>query len=181
MTFFATQNIGCIAKYAFKLKEFDAHEEDFAMLVAMKVLLQRVKQASVEIDGETVGSIQKGYLLFVGILQGDTSAHAQLLAEKVVKLRLFEGPDGKINDQSLLDIQGELLVISQFTLAGSTEKGNRPDYTAAARPGEAEMLYDYFVSKLEELQVKRVETGKFGAMMQVHLINDGPVTLLLEK
>lgn len=147
----------------------------------MKLLLQRVSEASVLVDDETIGSISKGYLLFLGVLQGDTSAQAQLLAEKVVKLRLFDGNDGKINDQSIVDINGEILVVSQFTLAGSTEKGNRPDFTMAAPPDEAKVLYDYFVKKLEELGVQKVETGEFGAYMDVRLANDGPVTLILER
>jgi len=153
----------------------------FDILAPMRLLLQKVSEASVSVDDQTVGQIGPGYLLFLGVMGGDTSAQAQLLAEKVTKLRLWPGEDGKINDRSLLDVGGDLLIISQFTLAGRLEKGNRPDYTQAAAPEEAEKLYEYFVEKLSELGVSRVEMGKFGAMMQVSLVNDGPVTLMLER
>lgn len=147
----------------------------------MRIILQKVTDASVSVDEETVGSIGSGYLLFLGILQGDTSAQAELLAEKIVKLRLFDGADGKINDRSILDVKGEILVVSQFTLAGRTEKGNRPDYTQAASPDDAEKLYEYFIRKLKELGVETVASGAFGAYMDVALRNDGPVTLILER
>ena len=147
----------------------------------MKVVLQRVSQASVTVADEMVGQIGKGYLLLFGVVDGDTSAQAQLLAEKIVKLRLFDGEGSKINDQSILDIDGDILVVSQFTLAGRFEKGNRPDYTQAASPDEAEKLYEYFIGKLTELGVSTVQHGQFGAMMDVSLSNDGPVTLILEK
>ena len=147
----------------------------------MKVVLQRVAQASVTVADEMVGQIGKGYLLLFGVVDGDTSAQAQLLAEKIVKLRLFDGEGSKINDQSILDIDGDILVVSQFTLAGRFEKGNRPDYTQAASPDEAEKLYEYFIGKLTELGVSTVQHGQFGAMMDVSLSNDGPVTLILEK
>lgn len=147
----------------------------------MRIVLQKVSEASVTVDGEVIGQIKQGYLLFLGILEGDTSAQAELLAEKIVKLRLFDGENGKINDQSILDICGEILVVSQFTLAGRTEKGNRPDYTLAADPDSARQLYEYFIRKLESFGVQRVETGEFGAMMDVWLRNDGPVTLILER
>lgn len=146
----------------------------------MKVVLQRVSRGSVSVDGTVVGSIEQGYVLLLGVLHGDTAAQAELLAEKIVKLRLFDGPDGKINDQSILDIGGKILVISQFTLAGSTQKGNRPDYTQAEDPKSANTLYEYFIGKLRELGAT-VEHGEFGAMMEVEIMNDGPVTLLLEK
>ena len=147
----------------------------------MSMVLEKVAEAAVSVDGETVGSIGEGYLLLFGVLRGDTAAQAQLLAEKIVKLRLFDGENGKINDRSVLDAGGGILVVSQFTLAGNTEKGNRPDYTAAAPPDEARMLYEYFIGKLRELGVARVEAGEFGAHMDVSLRNDGPVTLILEK
>jgi D-tyrosyl-tRNA(Tyr) deacylase len=146
----------------------------------MKVVLQRVKQASVAVDGTITSSIAGGYLLFLGILRGDTEMQADFLAEKVSKLRLFDGLDAKINDRSILEIQGEILVVSQFTLAGRTEKGNRPDYTAAEKPERARELYDYFVQKLCSLGITKVQTGTFGEHMEVSLTNDGPVTLLLE-
>jgi len=148
---------------------------------SMRILLQKVSRASVTVDGGMIGSIDAGYVLFLGVFGGDTSAHAQLLAEKIVNLRLWPGSDGKINDRSLLDVGGSLLVISQFTLAGRTEKGNRPDYTAAAPRDEALVLYRYFIEKCRSLGVSRVEEGEFGASMSVELCNEGPVTLVLEK
>lgn len=147
----------------------------------MKVVLQKVQVASVTVDGSVVGSIGQGYLLLLGVMQGDTSAQAELLAQKISSVRLFDGEDGKINDQSILDIGGSILVVSQFTLAGRLEKGNRPDYTQAAPPEDAEKLYEYFIGKLRELGVEHVESGTFGAMMDVRLTNDGPVTLILER
>src|SRR3989344_7464998 len=132
-------------------------------LTRMKIVLQKVKEAAVTVGGSEVGRIGTGYLLLFGVLRGDTSAHAALLAEKIVKLRLFDGENGKINDRSLLDVRGEILVVSQFTLAGRTEKGNRPDYTHAAPPAEAEELYDYFIGKLRGLGVAHVAPGTFGA------------------
>ncbi len=147
----------------------------------MRVLLQRVTSAAVDIEGVTVGSIERGYLLFLGVLDGDTPAQGVWLAEKISKLRLFDGPDNKINDQSILNIGGSVLVISQFTLAGQVEKGNRPDYMAAMEPKVAAELYETFIACLRDAGIVRVETGRFGANMQVHLVNDGPVTLLLER
>ncbi len=147
----------------------------------MRILLQRVQEASVTAEGETVGSIGRGYLLFVGILDGDTDEQGAWLAQKIAKLRLFDGSDGTINDRSLLDIGGGALVISQFTLAGRTDKGNRPDYTRAAPPEYAKTLYESFVAHLRAQGIGNVDTGRFGAHMQVQLVNDGPVTLLLER
>ncbi len=147
----------------------------------MRLLLQKVTQARVRVDGNVVGEIGPGYLLLLCVMEGDKEEQAQQLAEKVVKFRLFPGEDGKINDQSLLDIGGEILVVSQFTLAGRFEKGNRPDYTAAASPEGAEQLYGYFADRLSELGVRKVEKGSFGAYMEVELTNNGPVTLYLER
>ena len=147
----------------------------------MKIVLQKVLDANVAVNGQTVGSIGRGYLLLVGIVQGDTEAQAEWLAEKILALRLFSGDDGKINDKNLLEVQGEVLAVSQFTLAGDVSKGNRPDYTAAAERELARNLYDFFVRILNEKGVKKVQTGQFGAMMAVHLINDGPVTLILDR
>ncbi|MBM3231389.1 D-tyrosyl-tRNA(Tyr) deacylase [Candidatus Peregrinibacteria bacterium] len=147
----------------------------------MRVVLQKVTRASVTVDGEALGSVGAGYVLFLGVMGGDTSAQAALLAEKVVKLRLFDGEGGKINDRTVLDIGGDILVVSQFTLAGRTEKGNRPDYTSAAPPDEARVLYEYFIGKLRELGIAKVASGRFGAAMQVELMNDGPVTLVLDR
>lgn len=147
----------------------------------MRLLLQKVSQASVSVDKKIIGSIGQGLLLFLGVMEGDRKEQADALAEKVIRLRLWPGEDGTINDRSLLDCGGALLVVSQFTLAGRTEKGNRPDYTGAAPREVAEELYEYFVERLKALGVSKVETGAFGAMMQVSLVNEGPVTLLLEK
>ncbi|MGX1263597.1 D-tyrosyl-tRNA(Tyr) deacylase [Rossellomorea marisflavi] len=145
----------------------------------MKVVLQRSKQASVTVDGEVKGRIQSGLVLLVGITHGDTEAEAAYIADKVVNLRIFEDDDGKMND-SLLDRGGEILSISQFTLYGDTRKGRRPNFMDAAKPEEAEAVYDRFNALLREKGVQ-VETGVFGAMMDVQLINDGPVTLIIEK
>jgi D-aminoacyl-tRNA deacylase len=146
----------------------------------MRVVLQKVSQASVTVESAVIGSIDDGYLLLVGILMGDTEDQVRNMADKVVSLRLFPGPEGKINDRNLLEVGGSVLVVSQFTLAGKLEKGNRPDYTAAAERGEAERLYLLFQHLLREKGVKRVESGKFGAMMQVTLTNEGPVTLIVD-
>lgn len=147
----------------------------------MRLVLQRVSEASVTVARELRGRIGRGYLLFLCICKGDTESQARWLAEKVTKLRLFPGTDGTINDRSLLEIGGGALVVSQFTLAGDIAKGNRPDYTAAASPEEAQELYAYFLQQLRALGVEEVEGGVFGAMMQVALVNDGPVTLVMEK
>lgn len=147
----------------------------------MRSILQRVHQATVTVDGASIGSISRGYVLFLGVMHGDTEVAARWLAAKIVKLRLFDGADGKVNDRSVLDIAGEVLVISQFTLAGDTAKGNRPDYTAAEAPERAKELYDVFLQALREEGVRHVAAGIFGAHMQVALTNDGPVTLFLEK
>ncbi|HAI98089.1 TPA: D-tyrosyl-tRNA(Tyr) deacylase [Candidatus Peribacteria bacterium] len=147
----------------------------------MRVLLQRVSRASVSTDGKIVGSIDRGYVLLLGVLAGDTEAQADWLAEKISKLRLFDSADGKINDRSILDIEGSVLVVSQFTLAGDTRKGNRPDYTDAAPPAQAVPLYEHFIGKLRSCGIAAVQSGVFGAMMAVELVNDGPVTLMLER
>lgn len=145
----------------------------------MRVLLQRVSEARVEIDGEVVGSIGKGVLLLVGVTHSDTRKEADFLVEKSANLRVFDDEEGVMN-RSLLDVGGEALVVSQFTLYGDARKGRRPSYIAAA-PGEvSEPMYEYFVEKMREQGVT-VATGRFGADMKVHLVNDGPVTLWLEK
>jgi D-tyrosyl-tRNA(Tyr) deacylase len=147
----------------------------------MRLLLQKVSQASVSVDTKEIARISQGYLLFLGVMAGDTEEQAKWLAEKVSKLRLWDSSEGKINDRSLFDIGGSALVVSQFTLAGNTEKGNRPDYTAAAHPIVAEPLYERFCQFLREAGVGDVQNGKFGAAMQVDLTNEGPVTLVLER
>lgn len=144
----------------------------------MRVLVQRVQSARVEVDGQTVGSIGRGLLLFVGITHQDTAEEARYLAEKVAHLRIFADEQQKMS-RSLLDVGGAVLSVSQFTLYGTLKRGRRPEFLAAARPEQAKAIYERFNQHLVELGVP-VETGRFGAMMQVHLVNDGPVTLLLE-
>lgn len=146
----------------------------------MRVLLQRVSQAQVKVDQKIVGKIGKGILLFVGITDSDGEKEAQFLAEKCGNLRIFDAPDGKKNHLSLIDIGGEALVVSQFTLYGDCSKGRRPGFDKAAPPEQANQLYLYFVEQLKKLGGK-VETGQFQAMMEVELTNDGPVTFFLEK
>ena len=145
----------------------------------MKVVLQRSKAASVVVNGETVGAISSGLVLLVGITHEDTEEDCRYLADKITHLRIFEDENMKMN-HSLLDVGGEILSISQFTLYGDCRKGRRPNFMAAAKPDEAEKLYEVFNEMLREKGFK-VETGKFGAMMDVELINDGPVTLILES
>lgn len=147
----------------------------------MKILLQRVSKASVMVNNQLIGSINKGYLLFIGIIDRDTEQQADWLCSKVANLRLFDGENGTINDHSILESGGEVLVVSQFTLAGNTKKGNRPDYTAAMHPTQAEALYEYTIAKLKALGIAKVATGQFGATMDVELVNNGPVTLMLER
>lgn len=144
----------------------------------MRVVLQRVSSAGVQVEGETVGAIEKGYLLFVGIGPEDTQADCARLADKILRLRIFPDTQDKIN-LSLGDVGGEVLVVSQFTLYADCRKGNRPSFVGAAKPDKARRLYEYFAG-LFEGKVKRVQTGSFGADMKVSLINDGPFTLMLE-
>jgi D-tyrosyl-tRNA(Tyr) deacylase len=145
----------------------------------MRALLQRVSQASVEADGRVVGTIQRGLVVFLGISKDDGAADAACLAGKVVHLRIFPDTDGKMN-RSLLEAEGSLLVVSQFTLYGDCRKGRRPSFDEAARPEQARALYEQFVSLCRAFGVS-VETGVFQAMMRVHLVNDGPVTFLCES
>ncbi|WP_019242722.1 MULTISPECIES: D-aminoacyl-tRNA deacylase [Bacillus] len=145
----------------------------------MKIVLQRSKQASVTVDGKVVGKIDNGLVLLVGVTHEDTVDAAKFLADKVVNLRIFEDGEGKMN-LSLLDVGGDILSISQFTLYGDCQKGRRPNFMEAAKPEFANEIYNVFNEALSSKGVK-VETGIFGAMMDVQLINDGPVTLILEK
>lgn len=145
----------------------------------MKVVLQRSKAASVTVDGAVTGAIDSGYVLLVGITHEDSQEDVLYLAKKVANLRLWEDADGKMN-HSILEHGGAILSVSQFTLYGDAKKGNRPSFTSAARPEVAEPLWEAFNQALREHGL-HVETGVFGAMMDVALINDGPVTILLES
>ena len=144
----------------------------------MRLLLQRVRKASVSVGGETVGAIGHGILLFIGITAGDGRADADWLARKAAGLRIFEDDEGKMN-RSLLELGGEALVVSQFTLYADCRKGRRPGFDAAGDPAEANALYEYFVERLKQEGVAKVATGRFGADMLVALENDGPATFLL--
>ena len=144
----------------------------------MRVVIQRCSRAEVRIDGKTVGQIGKGFLLLVGVTDGDTEVQANLLAKKVAQMRVFEDAEGKMN-LALNDVDGAILSISQFTLYADCKRGNRPSFIHAARPEIAEPLYDYFNEKLRTEYGLHVETGRFGADMKVDFINDGPVTILL--
>lgn len=146
----------------------------------MRVVIQRVKSSQVSVAGEVIGKIGRGLNLLVGIAEGDTEAELDWMVRKCLDLRLFPGEAGDRFDCSVQEIQGELLVISQFTLYGDCRKGRRPSFDQAAAPAQAEALYEQFVSKLRQSGL-RVETGKFGAQMQVDIVNDGPVTLMLER
>ena len=145
----------------------------------MRILLQRVKQSEVRVDGKITGKIGKGLLLLVGITHTDTEKEADYLAEKCANLRIFEDENGKMN-LSVKDVKGEILAVSQFTLYGDARKGRRPSFTSAARPENANKLYEYFVEKLNQLGFKR-QTGIFQEHMDVELINDGPITMMLER
>ena len=146
----------------------------------MRIVLQRVRSASVTVGEERISEIGAGLLLLVGVAQGDGEAEANWLAEKVAGLRIFNDGGGKMN-LSLKDIGGEILAVSQFTLLADTRKGKRPSFVEAAPPEEAESLFDHFCQKLREEGVESVKTGSFGAMMDVALVNDGPVTIVLER
>ena len=145
----------------------------------MRVVVQRSKKAKVTVNGEITGQISKGLVLLVGVTHQDTVEDAAFLADKIVNLRIFEDDAGKMN-LSLLDVGGEILSVSQFTLYGDCRKGRRPNFMEAARPEQANQLYERFNGLLREKGIK-VETGIFGAMMDVELINDGPVTLIVES
>lgn len=145
----------------------------------MKAVFQRVSHASVTVDGEVVGAVAAGVLLLVGVQQEDTAAEAAVLAQKVANLRVFRDEGGKMN-RSVLDIGGSVLAVSQFTLCADTRHGRRPDFFAAARPETALPLFETVVSELKKAGVAEVQTGVFGADMQVELLNDGPVTILLD-
>lgn len=145
----------------------------------MKVVVQRVKEASVSVREKVVGQISKGMLVFVAVGKEDTQEDVRYLVDKITQLRMFEDEQGKMNC-SILDVGGELLIVSQFTLLGDCRKGRRPSFDRAAEPQQAERLYQAFVDRLREGPLK-VETGEFKAMMDVHLVNDGPVTFILDS
>lgn len=145
----------------------------------MRALIQRVSYASVTVDGRVVGEIDRGFVVLLGVTHGDSQAEARWLANKVAGLRLFEDNEGKMN-LSLFDVEGAVLVVSQFTLYGDARKGRRPSFTDAAPPEQAEPLVDTFVQQLRQRGLP-VATGVFGAMMKVAIHNDGPVTLMIEK
>lgn len=144
----------------------------------MKGLIQRVKRASVTIDGKVYSKINQGILILLGVEKGDNEQNADKLADKLCKLRIFEDEDGKMN-KSILDVNGEILIVSQFTLAGDCKKGTRPSFDKAELPQRANELYEYFVDLIKQKNIL-VGTGVFGAMMDVELVNDGPVTFMLE-
>lgn len=146
----------------------------------MRVVVQRVRRARVEVGKEVTGSIAKGLLLLVGIHEEDTEEELRWICDKILKLRIFDDENGKMND-SVQDISGELLVVSQFTLYGDAEKGNRPSYIEAAGPEKAEQLYEQMISYFKKESDLNVETGKFGAYMDVDLVNGGPVTIILDR
>lgn len=145
----------------------------------MKLVVQRVKNAKVEVDEKTVGSINQGFLVLLGVTHTDTKAEADYLVKKLCNLRVFEDENGKMN-LGLKDVEGELLIVSQFTLYADCSQGNRPSFINAAKPDAANELYEYFCEKCKEQNIK-VEKGIFGADMKVNLLNDGPVTIILEK
>lgn len=142
----------------------------------MKAVIQRVQEASVKVDGETVSSIGKGFMLLLGVMKGDSEKEAELLARKTAALRVFEDENGKMN-LSVNDVGGEILSVSQFTLCADCKKGNRPSFTDSEEPVRANELYEYFCNELLKNGVKSVKKGVFGADMKVSLINDGPVTI----
>lgn len=145
----------------------------------MKAVVQRVSQAAVAIEGKTVGAIQQGYLVLLGVAQGDTVEMMQKMVKKLIDLRLFQDENGKTN-LSIEDVGGEILVVSQFTLLADCKKGRRPSFVKAGDPQEAKMMYEAFVAECKK-RVERVEQGEFGADMQVSLVNDGPFTLVLDS
>lgn len=145
----------------------------------MRAVIQRVSEAAVSVDGQCVGRIEKGFLILLGVMEGDGEREAEVLAGKCVRLRIFEDANGKMN-LSPLDVDAEVLCVSQFTLCADVKKGNRPSFTPSAKPEDAKRLYQIFMKKLRQAGIKKVEHGVFGADMQVSLTNDGPVTICFD-
>lgn len=146
----------------------------------MRLIIQRVSSASIEIENKEVASIQQGLLILQGIEEADTAEDAEWLAQKVSSMRIFSDTEEKMN-LDIKEVGGDVIVVSQFTLHAQTKKGNRPSFIKAARPEQAIPLYTYFVAQLEILLGKTIQTGEFGAMMQVKLVNDGPVTIFIDS
>ena len=146
----------------------------------MKLIIQKVKKAKVEVKNNVVGQIDKGYMVLLGVKKGDTEKEADYLAKKLCNLRIFEDDNGKMN-LSKKDVNGELLIISQFTLYGNTKEGNRPSFIEVEEPEKANELYKHFLIKCKENGIEKVEQGMFGEHMEVSLINDGPNTIIMEK
>jgi D-tyrosyl-tRNA(Tyr) deacylase len=146
----------------------------------MRVVVQRVKKAAVEIEGQVVGDIQNGLLVLLGIEHEDGQDDAKYLIQKLTQLRIFSDAEGKMN-LSIQDVGGQFLIVSQFTLHAATRKGNRPSYIKAARPEQAIPLYEYFIAELQKTSSSNIQTGRFGADMQVSLVNDGPVTIIMDS
>lgn len=146
----------------------------------MRVILQRVKRGSVKVDGQVTGAVEQGFVALVGVTHSDTQAEADLLAKKTANLRVFEDAEGKMN-LSALDVNGGILVVSQFTLYADSRKGRRPSFTDAARPEAAAPLVEHYAERLRAEGIQRVENGVFGAMMLVEILNDGPVTIILDS
>lgn len=146
----------------------------------MKAVIQRVNKAKVETDGRVSGEIEKGYLVLLGVMEDDTEADAEVMAKKTASLRIFTDAEDKMN-MGLLDVDGGVLAVSQFTLCADVKKGNRPSFTHSAPPDRANALYELYCEKLRENGVKNVQKGVFGADMQVSLVNDGPVTILYDS
>lgn len=146
----------------------------------MKIILQRVSSASVTVNEKQISSIGLGYVLLLGIEKGDTQTQVDLLVDKITHLRVMSDQNGKMNC-SILDSKGEILVVSQFTLLADLTNGRRPSFTNALEPNQAESLYEYFIDQLKKKGISNVATGIFGAYMKVHIINDGPVTIILQS
>lgn len=146
----------------------------------MRVVLQRVSSAHVSICGKIIGQIQKGYVLLLGVKDGDSEKEVDLLVQKIIHLRVMSDDAEKMN-KSILDVNGEVLVVSQFTLYADLSSGRRPSFMQAAKPEDAKKLYQYFINKLKISGIQKVQTGEFGANMEVQIINDGPVTIVLDS